>query len=301
MILFSRSSRLALFQTEKVKSALSGKGLEVEIQTCRTMGDDDRTCSLASFGGRGAFVKTIEEALLGNQGDGAVHSLKDLPSRVPEGLALSAVLERDAAEDVLVTRQAKNLDTLPAGAVIGTSSPRRASQVLRARPDMIIKDIRGNVPTRLKKLEEQLYDGIILARAGLDRLEISPEFAVDLPFLPAPCQGIIALETRDDARIRKMAESINHRETWLCALAERSVLRTLEVGCHVPFAARASLQKGFMNISAEILSADGKEWAFFKEEGRVTTEIEAEELGEKLAAQLLLDSKAGKLLEEAVS
>jgi len=287
-------------QAETIRLALAACGIEADLLTCRTHGDRDRTSPLTSFGGTGAFVRAIEEALLAGKGDAAVHSLKDLPSMIPEHLRLSAVAERGAVGDILITRGGENLDGLTEGAVLGTSSPRRKAQILRARPDIKVANIRGNVTTRLKKLEEGNYDGIVVAKAGLDRLGIAPEHSSILPFIPAPCQGIIALETMDEALVTEKAIKINHRDTWLCAIAERVLLRRLGVGCHVPFAALATVESGEMHISAEILEDDGSDYSAFSVSNTADSEEEASELGEELAGMFLSDGKAIKLIKEVI-
>ena len=286
-------------QAEIVAKALAEAGMETEFRKYRTAGDRDRTSPLASFGGTGAFVKSIEEALLTGKGDGAVHSLKDLPSEIPEGLVLSAVTKRGPVEDVLITRGGEKLDKLAEGAVLGTSSPRRKAQILRARPDIRIREIRGNITTRLRKLCGDGYDGIVIAKAGINRLGIEPDHQATLPFLPAPCQGIIALETRKGSGMAVSVGEINHLDTWLCAIAERTLLRKLGVGCHVPFAALATLESGEMRISAEILKGDGSDHSAFSVAAAAETDAEAADLGGKLAAMFLADRKATRLIKEA--
>lgn len=299
LILLTRSSRLALVQADLALQALQEAGIDARLRTCCTEGDRDRKTALARFGGRGAFVKAIEEALLDGLGDAAVHSLKDLPSRCPQGLRLAGVLPRGAAGDVLVSRRSASLATLPEGASVGTSSPRRSAQLLRERPDLSVVPLRGDVPTRLRKLAEGRYDGIVLARAGLDRLGPAPEHCTPLPFLPAPCQGIIALESRDDGEATRAAALVNHSPTWYAALAERRLLQRLQVGCHVPFAALATLEAQTMTCRAEILGSRGVAFASLSVSGRVDSPREALQLGDTLAERFLRDSGAIQLIREA--
>lgn len=284
MRLLTRGSALALIQAEFMAEPLRRAGYQAQIVPWTTRGDRDVHSPLPSFGGVGAFSSCISEALLGGVGEGAVHSLKDLPSRCREGLGVAAVLPREREGDVLIPAPGErhNLETLPSGAVVGTSSPRRKAQLLRSRPDLEVRDIRGNLPTRLKKLEEGLYDAIVLAAAGLERLGIRPEEASDLPFLPAPCQGIIALEAPLESELFELGKTVTHRETHLCAVAERSLLRSLGVGCHVPFAALARLEDGVLTLEAEILHPLGRKTLFLSCMGRAKSEEDAHRAGAAL-------------------
>ena len=211
MKLLTRGSTLALVQTERVASSLRFLGLDVDLDPVSTKADRDTISPLCSFGGSGAFSSCIEEALLRGMGDGAVHSLKDLPSCCREGLEIAAVCPRDSVEDLLLCREEQNLENLPRGAVVGTSSPRRRAQLLRLRPDLSVRELRGNVATRLQKLHDGLYDAIVLAHAGLDRLGIRTQNTMPLPFLPAPCQGIIALEAPLNGALFPLGERITEK------------------------------------------------------------------------------------------
>ncbi|MCF7936698.1 MAG: hydroxymethylbilane synthase [Synergistales bacterium] len=299
MILLTRASSLALAQAARAQEALCRAGYSTEIATCWTEGDRDQHRALARFGGSGAFCKAIEEALLAGRGDAAVHSLKDLPSRCPRGLRLAGVLSRDASGDVLVSRDGATLATLPERALIGTSSIRRRAQLLRARPDLQITHIRGNVPTRLQKLAEGRYDGIVLARAGLDRLGCAPEHCLALPFLPAPCQGIIALETLEGGEAEHAAATVTHSPSWYAALAERRLLQRLQVGCHVPFAALGVCEEGAMTLQAEILHSEGREHYRYATSGSVDSDDDALRLGDVLAERFLENGDAMTLIREA--
>lgn len=282
MKLLTRGSALALIQAELMAEPLRQRGIAVEIAPWSTRGDRDIQSPLPSFGGSGAFSSCLSGALLDGLGDGAVHSLKDLPSRCLEGLDVAAVLPRDGESDVLIPREEHTLETLPSGAVVGTSSPRRKAQLLRSRPDLEVRDIRGNLPTRLKKLKEEGYDAIILAAAGLERLGVLPPEAVPLPFLPAPCQGIIALEAPAGSDLFELGRAITHRKTHLCSMAERALLRTLNVGCHLPFAALARLEDGALTLEAEIIHPLGIKTLTLVCRGPVRSEEEALRAGEAL-------------------
>ncbi len=282
MKLLTRGSALALLQAERMALPLREKGLAVEIVPLSTRGDRDTVSPLCSFGGSGAFSGCIEEALLGGKGDGAVHSLKDVPSCCRDGLEIASVLPRDSAEDVLVARGGFTLETLPEGAVVGTSSPRRKAQLLRLRPGLYVREIRGNLSTRLKKLEDGLYDALVLAAAGLERMGIRPQGAESLPFLPAPCQGIIALEAPLNSPLFSLGRSVAHRETFLCSVAERSLLKTLGVGCHVPFAALARMEGRILVLKAEILDPLGRESVRLSCSCPVTSEEDAVRAGAAL-------------------
>lgn len=302
MRLLTRGSALALLQAERMAAPLREKGLDVEIVPLSTRGDRDTVSPLCSFGGSGAFSGCIEEALLGGKGDGAVHSLKDVPSCCRDGLEIASVLPRDSAGDVLVSRGGHTLETLPEGAVVGTSSPRRKAQLLRVRPGLSVREIRGNLSTRLNKMEDGLYDALVLAAAGLERMGIRPPGGAEsLPFLPAPCQGIIALEAPLDSSLFSLGRSIAHRETFLCSLAERSLLKTLGVGCHVPFAALARMESRILVLEAEILDPLGRESVRLSCRGPVASEKEAVRAGAALGERFRETPEAVRLLAESLA
>ncbi len=301
MKLLTRGSALALLQAERMALPLREKGLAVEIVPLSTRGDRDTDSPLCSFGGSGAFSGCIEEALLGGKGDGAVHSLKDVPSCCRDGLEIASVLPRDSAEDVLVARGGFTLETLPEGAVVGTSSPRRKAQLLRLRPGLSVREIRGNLSTRLKKLEDGLYDALVLAAAGLERMGIRPPGAESLPFLPAPCQGIIALEAPLNSPLFSLGRSVAHRETFLCSVAERSLLKTLGVGCHVPFAALARMEGRILVLKAEILDPLGRESVRLSWSCPVTSEEDAVRAGAALGERVRETPEAVRLLAESLA
>ncbi len=276
----TRKSKLALIQSEMIKKALLHAGAEqVELLPLLTTGDAEKNQELLAIGGKGLFTKEIEQALLKGEAQIAMHSLKDMPVTMPEGLMLAGVLPRANPADLLVSHPPlSSLDDLQEGATIGTSSPRRAAQLLIKRPDLKIIPFRGNVPTRLKKVESGEVDATILAAAGLERLGISPKHSLLLDTLPAIGQGIITLQCREDDTItREWIEKINHQPSWQQAQAERAVLRAVEGDCHTPLAAHAVLSNDELSITAQILSADGRTHHEATEIGRIA---DAEALGE---------------------
>ena len=288
MRLGTRGSPLALAQTNAVANRLRHFGAEVEIVPIRTEGDRLLEARLAALGGKGLFVKEIEEALRDGAVDAAVHSLKDLPAEVPVGLALAAFPEREDPRDVLVTRTGSRFEDLPPGAVIGTSSPRRRAIVLALRPDLVVEPIRGNVDTRLRKLESGGWDGVILAAAGLHRLGLAPAHAEPLGtdvFVPAVGQGILALEVREsDGRTRSLVERLDHAATRACALAERAYLARLGASCNTPMAAHAACSGDRLTLTAFVASEDGRKVLRGADGGPLH---EAVRVGRRLAESLL--------------
>ncbi len=230
---------------------LDGPGLDVEVVGVRTQADASPEASLAGMG-RGMFVKELEDALLRGEVDLAVHSLKDLPTVLPEGLAIAAICQRADARDVLVNRWGCSLAQLPAGARIGTSSPRRASQLKNARPDLKVLPMRGNVETRLGKAKGAEYDGAVLAAAGIDRLGIDGEMAERLSireFVPAPGQGALAVQTRaGDDFVAELVACLEHGPTRQEVVAERYLLELLGGGCQLPMGAYGYLQDGMLHL-----------------------------------------------------
>jgi hydroxymethylbilane synthase len=228
----------------------------------RTEGDRLLEAPLATVGGKGLFVREIEEALLGGALDLAVHSLKDLPAELPAGLTLAAYVEREDARDVLVARSAVAFEDLPVGAVIGTSSPRRRALALALRPDLVVEPVRGNVDTRVRKLERGPWDAVILAAAGLSRLGLKPGHARPLDptvFVPAVGQGTLAVEVRAaDRATRAWVDRIDHAPTRVCALAERAYLHRLGASCQTPMAAHAMLDGERLRMTAFVASEDGR-------------------------------------------
>ena len=262
----TRGSRLALAQAHAIAGALRDAGADIEVVPMRTEGDRRLDARLADVGGKGLFVREIEEALLSGRVDIAVHSLKDLPAEMPDGLDLAAFPEREDPRDVLVTAAGGGLEDLGAGAVIGTSSLRRRALVLASRPDLVVEPLRGNVDTRLAKLAAGECDAILLAAAGLRRLGISPAHCRALSvetFVPAVGQGILGVEIRrEDAATRRLVARLDHSDTRACALAERGYLRRLGASCNTPMAAHATLDRTGdhprLRMTAVVASEDGR-------------------------------------------
>ena len=257
----SRGSALARWQAEHVQALLAARGHECRIQLITTTGDRVQDRRLESVGGKGAFLKEIEEAMLAGEVDLAVHSLKDVPTAMPEGLRLCAVLERADARDALVSAGGARFADLPAGSTIGTSSLRRQCQVRALRPDLQVADLRGNVDTRLQKLRDGRCDAIVLALAGLQRLGRAGE-ATELlepgTFVPAPGQGAIALECRTgDVRVAVAMAPLHHAPTGREVEAERALLQALGGGCNVPLGAHATTHGEELRLVAFVGRADG--------------------------------------------
>ncbi|MFQ5587654.1 MAG: hydroxymethylbilane synthase [Nitrospiria bacterium] len=259
----SRGSKLALWQAEWVQSQLQSQGIAVEIQIIKTKGDKILDVPLAKVGGKGLFVKEIEDAFLGNEIDLAVHSMKDMPGEMPEGLQIGAIPEREDPRDAVIAREGVSLDALPEGACVGTSSLRRQAQLLALRPDFKIVSLRGNIDTRLRKLKAGAFDAILLAAAGLRRLGWGDEITETLAprrFLPAIAQGALCIQTRtDDAKTNSLIRFLNHPETAAAVTAERAMLARLEGGCQVPIAGHATLSGDQILLEGWVASLDGKE------------------------------------------
>ncbi len=281
----SRGSPLALWQAEHVKALLAALGHSAEIRVITTTGDRVEG-RLESVGGKGAFLKEIEEALLAEEIDLAVHSLKDVPVSLPRGLVLCAVLERADPRDALVSAHGARFAELPAGSRIGTTSLRRRAQLLAARPELAIADLRGNVDTRLRKLREGSFDAIVLASAGITRLGRASEITERLDpslILPAPGQGAIALECRDaDARVATSVQALHHAESAWAVEAERAFLEGLGGGCNVPLGAFAEAQGTQLWLRAVVAREDGS--ALLRGERRGSR---GRDLGAALADEML--------------
>jgi len=283
----TRKSKLALWQANFVKEFLERRwGVEVELVKITTTGDKILDSPLAKIGGKGLFVKEIEQALMEGRIDLAVHSLKDVPMVVPEGLVLSAITEREDPHDVLISRDGKKLSELPAGAKVGTSSLRRQVQIKRLRRDLRVEILRGNVDTRMRKLREGLYDAVVLAYAGVKRMGYEGEVTEVLDyFIPAVGQGSLAIETReDDVRTRELVEPLNHRESYLRAECERAFLRKLEGGCQVPIGAHAVVKDHRISLRGFLSDLDGRKFIEGLREGRAE---DAVRVGEELAEEIL--------------
>lgn len=296
----TRGSALARWQTEHVAGLLRAAhpGLEVEITVITTQGDRMLDQPLASIGGKGVFTAELEAALRGGTIDFAVHSLKDLPTDSPEGVTLGAITQRADPSDVLVSRDGRTLKTLPMGSVVGTSSRRRAAQLLHLRPDLEIRDLRGNVDTRLRKvLEAGEYDAIVLAYAGLARLGLLNAVTEKLSFddmLPAPGQGALAIQSRDDDSSALLAP-LADANTTAAVTAERAFLAGLGGGCSLPIAAYGEVIDGEIRLRGRVSAPDGSQQIDVALHG-----TDAETLGYQLA-DAALASGAGALLESAES
>ncbi len=295
LIIGSRGSKLALWQAQWVKAKLNEfwPQTEVSIETVKTTGDVMSQAPLAVIGGKGVFTKEIDEALVAGRIDLAVHSLKDLPTKLPDGLSLSAISEREDPSDALVIRRdlavpSPSIATLPPNAIVGTSSLRRLAQLKHLRPCLQVKELRGNVDTRLRKLDAGEYDVIILASAGLRRLGLENRISARIPpelMLPAVGQGALGVEARaDDHETRSMLAPMDHAPTRAACEAERALLRALGGGCHLPIAAYAVVANEHLKLSGLVASPAGDSIVRDSLEGRA---VEAEELGGALAARLL--------------
>jgi hydroxymethylbilane synthase len=297
----TRGSKLALWQTNFVAASLArGRpGLAVATQIIATTGDKAPDRALTKIDDQGLFTKELEKALLAGAIDAAVHSLKDLPTVIPDGLCLGAVLKRHDPRDALVARSARSLAELPPGARVGSGSPRRVAQLRALRPDLLGVAIRGNLDTRLRKLDESgAYDAIIVARAGLDRLGLSPRaaesFAVE-QMLPAPGQGALAVECRaDDANTRARLALLDDADSAAAVRAERAFLRILEGGCRVPIGAFGELHGGEMRLSGVVASLDGERLLRADVRG---SKDDPEALGAELAAVIRRADADGLLAE----
>lgn len=297
----TRRSKLALAQSEWVKSCLESlePGLQVELREYVTRGDQVQNVPLSEIGGKGLFTKEIEEALLNGEADLAVHSLKDLPSQLPDGLVLAAIPEREDPRDVLVlpiragqqeSIEGDNscLQVLANGARVGTGSLRRMAQILHERADLQVENVRGNVDTRLRKLDEGQYDALVLAAAGLRRLGLAHRISVALPAeisTPAPGQGALGLEARaDDERTLALLARLNHPESRTCVAAERALMDAVGGGCSVPLGGYARVRADRLELLAVLAGPDGKRLVREMREGPLT---DPTGLGQAVAEKLL--------------
>lgn len=291
---------LALTQSGVIQKQIEDlwPDVKVELTIIKTTGDKIQDVPLAKVGGKGLFVKEIEEALLAHEVDLAVHSMKDVPAVLPDGLIIGVVPKREDPRDVLVTNKARGLMDLPPSARVGTSSLRRAAQIRLHRPDIQVETLRGNLDTRLRKLEEGLYDAIVLAAAGLHRMgwrdRITAYLEVD-DFLPAIGQGALGLEYRkDDEDIRRLLTPLHHEDTFVAVVAERSLLEKLEGGCQVPIGGHARVEANRVELTGLVASVDGSNVFRITRSGR---REEAAQLGVQVAEELL-EAGARSILEE---
>ncbi len=296
----TRSSPLALWQAEWVACALRASGVEVELIHITTQGDVQQRGPIEQIGTLGVFTKEIQRALLDKSVDLAVHSLKDLPTEAVDGLCLAAVPKRAPVGDALISREKLALADLPANAVIGTGSSRRRSQLLHARGDLQMAEIRGNVDTRLRKLHEGQYDAIVLAQAGLQRLELQSHVSEELPLslmLPAVGQGALGLESRSaDTATREAVALLDHAASHQAVLAERALLAALRGGCMAPVGAWGRIDDdGLLHLAAAVLSLDGRHRLAVDVSGVAE---DAAGLGRRAADELLAQG-AGDLIQAA--
>lgn len=298
----TRQSPLALWQANFVKNQLIAlyPALDVKLLTMVTRGDKILDTPLAKIGGKGLFVKELEQALFDGTADIAVHSLKDVPMVLPEGLMLGAYLSRHAPTDAFVSNRYAHLDELPQGAIVGTSSLRRECQLRRHRPDLDIRSLRGNVGTRLSKLDHGEYDAIILATSGLQRLGLDDRIRHELDTaisLPAVGQGALAIECRaDDVAVLDLLAPLNHAPTRLCVLAERAMNHALEGGCQVPIAGFATLDGDTLTMEGRVGTPDGQTLLVAKQSLANSDENHAITLGQNIA-QTLLSQGADEILK----
>lgn len=292
LVIATRGSRLALAQAHWVAGALERlqPGLGVRLEIIKTTGDKILDVPLAQVGGKGLFVKEIEDALLAGRAHLAVHSMKDVPSELPEGLVLAAVNRREDPRDVLISRVAGDIAGLPSGAAVGTSSLRRQAQLKALRPDLVMVALRGNVDTRLKKMDELGLAAVVLAAAGLNRLGLTDVPAAPIPvqtMLPAVGQGALGLETRaDDAATRELVERLGHPDTAAAVAAERAFLARLEGGCQVPIAGHARLEDGIVRFAGLVADLEGRR--VVRGQG-LAAPAEAATMGASVAEQMLAD------------
>ena len=290
LILGTRGSPLALWQTEQVLHALheAAPELKTEVKIIKTKGDKILDIPLAQIGDKGLFTKELEHALYAQEIDLAIHSLKDLPTSLPDGLEIMAIMERHAPQDALVTSDGMPLEDLPDGALIGTGSLRRQTQLHLLRPDLRFQDLRGNVQTRLSKLDRGDYDAIIMARAALERMGFKDRIATIFPpslMLPAVGQGAVAVEARvGDTRTAGWLAHIHHENTAICSRAERAYLKRLGGGCEKPIAAYAILDAHELKLYGYLASVDGTQTLRDHLHGNAEF---AEELGIRLAEKML--------------
>lgn len=294
LVIGSRGSKLALWQAEQAKARLLAlyPEVDVSIEIIKTTGDV-KTDPLSVIGGKGVFTKELEDALLDRRIDLAVHSLKDLPTVLPDGLSISAICKRDDPRDALVVRddlkaRGGSILNLPDNAIVGTSSQRRVAQLKSLRGDVVVKDVRGNVDTRLRKLDEGQYEALILASAGLRRLELESRIDAAIStdeMVPAVGQGAIAIETRaDDEFTIEATGALDHEETRICCLAERAFLRSLGGGCQFPIAAHAIIDEEQLKLDGLVATPDG---AKILRDQLLGSPANPAEIGSSLAAQLI--------------
>lgn len=303
LVIATRGSELAVWQANYIKSLIENKykDIKVVLKKIKTQGDKILDVPLAKIGGKGLFVKEIEEALLSKDADIAVHSMKDVPIELPAGLEIFVTPKREEPNDAFLSVKYSSLKELPENAVVGTSSLRRKLQLLKLRNDLIVKDLRGNVNTRIRKMLEGNFDAIILAKSGLKRLNLTEHIKETVSMdkiLPAVCQGILGVEVRsDDSKTKEIISFINDKETMIRARCERAFLRGLQGGCQVPIAGYSEIIGNKIYLKSLLSSLDGKKHLFVEDEDEIDN---FEKLGER-NAERILKSGGKEILEEVYS
>ncbi len=302
LIIATRGSKLALWQSEHIKALLEAAhpGLEVELKTMKTRGDIILDTPLAKIGGKGLFTKELEDAMLQGEAHIAVHSLKDVPTEFPNGLVLGAITKREDVRDAMLSEKYAELDALPEGAVVGTTSLRRRMQLLAARPDLQIKNLRGNVNTRIRKLKEGEYDAIILATAGINRLGLQDEVRYFSPIstsvmIPAMGQAALGIEAVDDPKVLEIISVLKDENAQIETTVERDFITVLQGGCQVPIGVNAKLEEEMLQVRAIVGLPDGTELI---KEKMVASRNDYRALGKELADQMI-EAGAVKLLKRA--
>ncbi|MDY0264792.1 MAG: hydroxymethylbilane synthase [Sulfurospirillum cavolei] len=302
LIIATRGSKLALWQSEHVKAELEKAhlGLEVELSVMMTKGDKILDTPLAKIGGKGLFTKELEEAMLRGEAHIAVHSLKDVPMEFPTGLKLGVITKREDVRDAMLSEKYASLETLPHGAVVGTTSLRRRMQLLKLRPDFVIKNLRGNVNTRIRKLKEGEFDAIILASAGINRLGLAHEVAHFVPIskdvmIPASGQAALGIEIVDDPEVERLVSVLNDQNAIIETRVERDFVTILEGGCQVPIGVNAEIEGENLHVKAILGMPDGSE---MMSESITSTRAEYVNVGKALAKRVL-ERGAKALLERA--
>lgn len=292
LVIATRGSQLALWQSNHIKAILEEQnpGLEVELNVIVTTGDRIQDKALSKIGGKGLFLKELEEAMLQGEAQIAVHSLKDVPTVMPDGLLLAAITDREDSRDALLSEKYANIDALPQGAVVGTSSLRRRMQIQKLRPDLIIKDLRGNVDTRIRKLKDGEFDAIILAAAGINRLSlldaVKHVYHISLEeMVPSMGQGALGIEAVNDAEVLKIVSRLEDEYSRIETTIERTFVDELEGGCQVPIGVNASvLDDGTISIKAVLGLPDGTEML---SDSKITYKKEYENIGREMAAEFI--------------
>jgi len=302
LIIATRGSKLALWQSEHIKEVLeeAHKGLEVELKIMKTKGDIILDTPLAKIGGKGLFTKELEDAMLRGEAHIAVHSLKDVPTEFPDGLVLGVITKREDVRDALLSQKYDSIDALPEGAVVGTTSLRRRMQILALRPDLKIKNLRGNVNTRIRKLKDGEYDAIILATAGINRLGLTNEvnFATPIPttqMIPAMGQAALGIEVIDDPKVLEIVSVLQDEEAMIETTVERDFVEVLQGGCQVPIGVNAKLKDDELVVRCIVGMPDGTELI---KEKLLGSKNDYKSLGKELA-DIMVTNGAVKLLKRA--